>query len=88
MAQLDDLEEKAKQGDVRSQFKLGVMYFRGQGAVEQDYGKAREWFEKAANNGHTVAKFNLGTIYGKGLGLEKNPKKAKEWYDKYEAAAR
>ena len=36
-------------------FDLGLLYANGQG-VAQDYIKAREWFEKAADKGNARAK--------------------------------
>jgi TPR repeat protein len=37
---------------------LGVLCHEGQG-VTQDYGKAREWYQKAADAGNAMAKQNL-----------------------------
>ena len=39
-------------------FDLGVLYENGQG-VAQDYAKAREWYEKAAEKGDANAKARL-----------------------------
>ena len=50
--------------------------------VEQDYTKAKEWFEKAAEQGNANAQNNLGNLYENGLGVEKDYTKAKEWYEK------
>jgi TPR repeat protein len=36
-------------------FNLGLLYENGQGVV-QDYAKAREWYQKAADKGHVFAK--------------------------------
>src|SRR5256885_131229 len=45
----------ADHGDMISMRNLGVSYHAGQG-VAQDYVKAREWFEKAADKGDASAK--------------------------------
>ncbi|MBV8134272.1 MAG: SEL1-like repeat protein [Deltaproteobacteria bacterium] len=37
---------------------LGLLYEHGNG-VDQDYGKAREWFQKAADAGNADAKREL-----------------------------
>jgi hypothetical protein len=64
-----------------SMFNLGVRYQNGDG-VAQDYGKAREWYEKAAAKGNSDAMNNLGWIYQNGLGVAYDYGKAREWYEK------
>jgi len=39
----------AAQGEAKAQNTLGLLYEDGLG-IEQDYVRAREWFEKAENN--------------------------------------
>jgi len=62
-------------------FDLGVLYRDGLG-VAQDYDKARELFQKAADAGDADAMNNLGALYGKGLGVAQDYGKAREWYQK------
>lgn len=57
------------------------MYYAGLG-VEQDYAKALEWFEKAAELNYTTAVHNIGYMYQEGLGVEQDYDKALEWYEK------
>ena len=57
------------------------MYDEGLG-IEQDYAKAREWYEKAAANGNNAAQANLGVMYYLGNGVEKDYAKAIEWFGK------
>ena len=45
----------AERGLADAQFILGFMYENGYG-VEQDLRKAREWYQKAANQGNEDAK--------------------------------
>jgi uncharacterized protein len=40
---------------------LGVMYEFGHG-VAQDYGKAREWYQKAADAGNAIGMDHLGAL--------------------------
>lgn len=63
----------------------GYMYRDGTG-VEQDYAKAMEWYEKAADLGSTIAMNNIGQMYEYGLGVKQDSDKAQEWYDKAAAA--
>lgn len=57
------------------------MYYCGQG-VEQDYGKAVEWYRKAAEQGAASAQYNLGVCYEYGNGVEQNYGIAAKWYRK------
>jgi TPR repeat protein len=45
----------ARKGYARAQFKLGLIYVRGNG-VPQDYGEALRWYRKAAEQGNEDAK--------------------------------
>lgn len=47
-------KQAALDGDVAAMNAIGILYYSGSG-VEQDYAKAREWFEKAAALGHEDA---------------------------------
>jgi uncharacterized protein YdaT len=60
---------------------LGLLYGDGHG-VPQDYAKAREWYEKAAEAGAAQAMTNLGVIYENGQGVPQDYAKAREWYEK------
>ena len=59
---------------------LGLLYANGQG-VAQDYAKAREWFEKAADKGDasamaTSARFTQRS--GRGAGLRQGARVVRE----------
>jgi len=71
----------ADQGDALSMRNLGRFYANGAG-VEQDYVKAREWFEKAVNKGFAGAMVDLGRLYANGEGVAQDYAKAREWYEK------
>jgi tetratricopeptide (TPR) repeat protein len=60
---------------------LGFLYANGQGVV-QDYVKAREWYEKAADSGNALAMTNLGVLYANGLGVAQDFVKARELFEK------
>ena len=75
------LEELVKQGDAIAMGKLGNMYYFGRG-VSQNYSKAKEWYEKAANLGVADAMNNLGAMYETGLGGSQDFSKAQELYEK------
>lgn len=60
---------------------LGDQYYYGNG-VDQDYEKAFEWYEKAADAGSADAMTVLGNMYKNGEGIEQDFEKAEEWYQK------
>ncbi len=55
----------AEQGDAWAQYKLGWMYFKGEG-VPQDYAEAFRWYRLAAEQGDTSTQLNLDLIYDNG----------------------
>ena len=61
--------------------EIGYMYQEGMG-VEQDYAKALEWLEKAADLGNSSAMNNIGYSYYYGNGIEQDYAKALEWLEK------
>lgn len=71
----NELQELIDQDDAKAQTNLGVMYESGIG-FRQDYAKAFEWFDKAANQGLVQAEFNLGVMYANGTGVRQDDTKA------------
>ena len=70
------------QGHAEAQFHLGQLYAWGQG-VRQDDEHAKQWYEKAANQGNTEAQIALAKLYEEGKGMLFSSKStAKEWYGK------
>lgn len=60
---------------------IACLYQDGNG-VEQDYAKAIEWYEKAAELGNATALNNIGYMYQYGEGVDSDYEKALEYYDK------
>lgn len=60
-------------------FFLGEAYFRGLG-VPQDYGTAVPYYQKAAEGGHPVGQYIIGTMYEAGWGVRQNLIQAWVWY--------
>ena len=52
----------AEAGNVDAQGAIAGMYFEGRG-VEQNFDRAREWEQLAAEQGHPIAQNNLGLMY-------------------------
>jgi len=68
----------AEQGDMKSQWSMGVLYDNGDG-VPQDYGEAVRWYRLAAEQGDAYAQFNLGDMYR--LGVLQDYVQAHMWYN-------
>lgn len=73
--------EKAVNGDAEAQYYMGLSYDLGD-TVKHDYIKARQWYEKAANQGYANAQYDLGTMYQFGRGVRQDFAKAGQWYEK------
>ena len=54
-----------------AQFKIGYMYYKGQG-VKQDYEEAAKWFIKDASRNSARAQLRIGFILSKGIGVPKD----------------
>jgi hypothetical protein len=61
-------EESAENGDSDAQYKLGLLYLTGNGAL-QDFAEAAKWLRLAAEQGYALAQYELGLIYRSGYGL-------------------
>lgn len=79
--QISENLAKAKAGDPKAQFFIGVCYFKGY-RTTQSYMMAKEWFEKAAAQGYIAAMNYLGDMYYNGLGVAKNEFTARRYYQK------
>ena len=77
----EEIKRLAEQGDISAQFKLGVMYYKGQ-EISQNYNEALNWFKKAAEQGLSEAQYNLGLVYYEGKGISLNYTKALKWFQK------
>ncbi|MWP62564.1 tetratricopeptide repeat protein [Gilliamella sp. Pas-s25] len=63
----------------KRQFKGIEDGFEQQSKAQPDYIKAKEWFEKAANQGHIAAQHSLALLYYNGQGTKQNYLKGIEW---------
>ena len=70
-----------KQGNAAAQVRLGLMYYRGEGVV-QDYGQAVSWLRKAAEQGYADAQWRLGEMYHDGKGVVQDYAQAVSWLRK------
>jgi len=73
------LTSKATAGDVAAMYRLGAMYFEGQG-VAKDYQQAHKWFEAAAARNYTPAINGLARMYIEGAGVDRDPAVAAQFF--------
>lgn len=71
-------EPLVESGHARAQHSLGVMYFKGEGVV-QDYDQAIGLFRDAVNGGAHGAALSLTVMYAHGYGTEADPVTAYQW---------
>ena len=76
---VDVIHALANQGYIDAQIEIGRLYLLGLGVL-QDYQKAAEWFQKAANQSDRLAFYQLGVLYATGNGVMQNPRKAQEFF--------
>jgi uncharacterized protein len=76
---LDYLRKMAKQGDSESQLNLGV-YYRDRDSGKQNLDEAVKWLELSGGQGNIAANKLLAHHYLKGLGTEKDERKAVQLY--------
>ena len=68
----DPLQKAAVFGDAEARFKLGSMYYHGDGGMPKDSEKAFKWLTKASEQGHEMATLILATMYLDGEGVEQD----------------
>ena len=73
------LQPLADRGNVRAQFMVGAMHFRGWGVAE-DFGAGLTWIRKAADQGDAEAQSHLGDAYLEGRGTKLDYAEAMRWF--------
>lgn len=61
-------------------YNLGLMHYRGEGKIEQDYEEAFRWMEVSAKAGFPTAQLQLGIMIYRGEGTEPDPEREAYWY--------
>lgn len=73
--------KQAEAGHRKAQYRLGMMYLRGEG-VERNHELGMRWLHTAAKRGDSEAQYQLGIIYRDGSGVNKNEDEAMKWLQK------
>jgi hypothetical protein len=78
-------QESAENGNSDAQYKLGLLYLTGNGAL-QDFTEAAKWLKLAAEQGYALAQYELGLIYRVGHGVAVDPIQSYVWLNLAAAA--
>ena len=82
LSNLEELKERAEQGDSCAKFEIGEIYYEGK-LVEKNIQTAVEWFEKAADDyKEKFSQMKLGRMYEIGDGVEQDYLKAIKYYER------
>ena len=76
---IPDLTRRAESGEVWAQNRLAERYLKGI-EVPQHFGKALEWYLRAANQGYGPAMLQLGELYSQPKGGSQDLARAYFWY--------
>ena len=79
------LQRAAEAGHTRAMLRLGLLYRKGVGAL-QNYALAAKWIERAAQRGEPPAMLELGRLYREGVGVRKDTVRAYVWLNRAAAA--
>lgn len=71
---------RAEAGEVAAQYDVGRAYWDGTHGLPVSYYEAFEWMHRAARGGHLDAKYRLGFMYDKALGVKENVNAAHVYY--------
>ncbi len=79
---LDHFRAAAVAGDPDAMYYTGVMYSEAEGIAKADEAEATRWYEKAAARDQPKALATMGRLYVVGQGVERDPKKALDLFER------
>jgi|GEM_PF-5830028 len=74
-----ELQDMALRGNVAAQYRLGKIFYEGDG-VDRDLPEAADWFRQAADQGDPDAAWYLGKMLWFGEGIPVDLKEACLWW--------
>jgi len=79
---LDHFRAADVAGDADAMYFTGVMYAEAEGVAKADMKEAIRWYEKASAREQPKALATMGRLYVTGYGVERDPKKALEMFER------
>jgi TPR repeat protein len=64
------------------QYLIGMVYRTGESGFKKNVKKAVHWYLKAADQGHSIAQYEIGNMYYYAEGVSKDVVEAAKWYRK------
>lgn len=82
IAEWSKLRHFADLGDVNAQYQLANYYYEPpeRSSLPRSYSKAAKYYRMAAEQNHAPSQHNLGVLYLKGQGVERDWVKAYAWF--------
>lgn len=75
------IQRAADAGSAEGQHRLALVFVTGDAGVARNPARAVELFEKAAAQGHRRAQLNIGTLYFRGQGVQRDLIQARAWLE-------
>lgn len=75
------IQRAADAGSAEGQHRLALVFITGDAGQARDPARAVELFAKAAAQGHRRAQLNLGTLYLRGQGVQRDLIQARAWLE-------
>ena len=72
--------DAASKGNARAMHNLAVVHAMGANGAAADLPAATRWFLEAASLGVKDSQFNLGILYGQGMGVPQNLAESYKWF--------
>lgn len=79
---IEHLRNAAELGHVEALHALGLIYFRGTNGYRQDLRKARDFYKRAADQGHRAANYDYAWMCTFGLGGVRDIEEAIHFYER------
>jgi uncharacterized protein len=79
------LQRAAERGHKRAMLRLGLLYRKGVGTL-QNFALAAKWIENSAKRGEPQAMLEFGRLYREGVGVTRDPVRAYVWLNRAAAA--
>jgi TPR repeat protein len=74
------LQRASERGSVDAQIDLAMAYDEGEDGLPQDHQQAAQWFGEAAKQGDGFAQVQLGELYQRGLGVDRDLDQARRLF--------
>mgnify|MGYP001360015693 CR=1 FL=1 len=77
------IKKSAKVNQMQAQYNLGMLYYLGDGGIEQNFVESEKWHLKAAHQGHIKSMLILAELYRDGNDvIPKDAVKSSFWFEK------